>query len=177
MKKLALTLIVAAVFLAAGISVAAENSEKTLDKSASDINAAQGESPQASEMVTGKIKDTFGVTDEQISGLRARNMGYGEITIVFSLAQKMAGGITSDNVNQIMTMRQGPPVMGWGQIAKSLGLKLGEVVSGVKKVKMGIRSEMKHMRQERMMEKKQMRQEKMMEKQMEKREMQPGMGK
>jgi hypothetical protein len=76
-----------------------------------------------------RLENTFGVTADQISALSADGLGYGEIAIVFSLASNMTDGITSANISQIMGLRQGTPPMGWGQIAKSLGLNLGAVVS------------------------------------------------
>jgi hypothetical protein len=97
----------------------------TLDK---DAGASHGQT-----VVTGRLEKEFKVTDTQIQSLRDKKLGYGEIAIVFSMAQKL-GGINDTNINKILSMRQGPPVMGWGEIAKKLGFKLGPVVSQVKKV-------------------------------------------
>ncbi len=90
--------------------------------------------PEKEKTVVDRLKAEFKVEDIRIQSLRDQKLGYGEIAIVLALAQKMPGGITDANVLAIMTLRQGPPVMGWGQIAKKQGLKLGAVVSKVKKI-------------------------------------------
>lgn len=76
---------------------------------------------------TEKIKTDFKVDDARVQSLRDKKYGYGEITKVLSLAEQMPGGITDENVAKITTMRDGPPKMGWGQIAKEQGVKLGRV--------------------------------------------------
>ena len=121
--------------------------EKKLENEASVVNN-MGKEPQGQKAVVQRLEKQFNVTEAQITSLRNQKLGYGEIAIVFSLAQK-TGGITQDNVNKIMTMRQGPPVMGWGQIAKSLNLKLGKVVSDVEKVNKGAGKEMRTAERER----------------------------
>ena len=98
----------------------------TLDK---DAGKQEG-----TEIVTKRLEKEFGVTASQVESLRDKKLGFGEITIAFSLAQKMPGGITDANINKILTMRQSRPVEGWGEIAKKLGVKLGPVLSEVKKV-------------------------------------------
>ncbi len=69
--------------------------------------------------------------------MRDKKMGYGEIAIALSLCQKMPGGATDANIQQVMAMRQGTPAMGWGEIAKKLGTKLGPAVSQVRNVHQG----------------------------------------
>lgn len=107
--------------------------EKNLSKEATEINKTAGSS-QGQDVVVGRIEKEFSVTDTQIQDLRNQKMGYGEISIVFSLASKMPGGITDANIQEVMTMRQGPPRMGWGEIAKKLGTTLGPTVSQVKNI-------------------------------------------
>lgn len=116
--------------------------DKALRKQAAQIDQTAAE-PRGEKTVVGKLEQQFNVTEAQIQALRSQNMGYGNIAIVFGLAQTMPGGITDANVNAVMTMRQGPPVMGWGQIAKQLGTKLGPATSQVKKVNTESRKEMK----------------------------------
>ncbi len=84
-----------------------------------------------------RIEKEFNVDRSVIDGLRSKKLGYGEIAIVLSLADKLPGGITDANVDTIMSKRQGPPKEGWGKIAKDLGLNLGTVLSRVEKVKDG----------------------------------------
>jgi hypothetical protein len=116
-----------------GAAWAAETKEeKNLNKEAAAITTT-AKTDQGEKVVVDRIEKEFGVTDTQIQDLRNQKMGYGEISIVFSLASKMAGGITDSNIQQIMQWRQGPPKMGWGEIANNkLGTKLGPTVSQVK---------------------------------------------
>lgn len=66
------------------------------------------------------ISRTLGleVGGDEISTLKARNMGYGEITLAYNLAQA-----SGKSVNEILEMRY-EQKMGWGKIAKTLGVKL-----------------------------------------------------
>ncbi len=114
--------------------------EKKLDKAAMTMNK-EAAKPEGEAAVKAKLSEEFGVDAARVQALRDQKLGYGEIGIVLSLAQGMNGGITDANVQQIMTMRKGPPVMGWGQISNKLGEKLGPVISKVKKVSSAARRE------------------------------------
>jgi hypothetical protein len=116
--------------------------EKNLQKEATEINATAG-TENGATVVTQRLEKEFNVTDTQIQVLRDQKLGYGEIAIVFSLAQKMDGGITDANIQSVMTLREGTPTMGWGEIAKKLGTKLGPTISQVKSVNMDTEREMK----------------------------------
>ena len=107
--------------------------EKTLDKESAEISKTAGKA-QGATVVTARLEKEFNVTEAQIQALRDKKLGYGEIAIVFSLAQKKYGSITDATISNIMTLRQGPPTMGWGEVAKKLDLKLGPTVSQVKDV-------------------------------------------
>jgi hypothetical protein len=73
----------------------------------------------------------------------ATGMGYGNVLITLALAEQLAGqsaaeipegetGMTAEeSVNEILRMRQ-EESMGWGQIARELGVNLGEVISGIR---------------------------------------------
>ncbi len=111
----------------------ATTEEKTLDKESAEISKTAGKA-QGATVVTARLEKEFKVTDAQIQALRDKKLGYGEIAIVFSLAQKLPGGITDANISQVMALRQGPPTMGWGEVAKKFDLKLGPTVSQVKNV-------------------------------------------
>ncbi len=117
--------------------------EKTLQKEATAINATAGNA-QGEKVVTQRLEKEFKVTEMQIQRLRDKKLGYGEIAIALSLCQKMPGGATDANIQQVMTMRQGPPTMGWGEIANKLGTKLGPAVSQVRNVNKETNREMKH---------------------------------
>ena len=117
--------------------------EKGLTKEATEINT-MAKNEKGEKVVARRLEKEFTVTDTQIQSLRSVKLGYGEIAIVFSLAQKMPGGISDANIQNIMTLRQGPPTMGWGAVANKLGTKLGPTVSQVGKVNRDADREMKH---------------------------------
>ena len=97
-----------AVFLAAGAFIAvhagaATGEETRLEKSATDIDSDAGK-PNMEKPIVQRIENQFNVTDAQIASLRKQKLGYGEITIVFALAEKLPGGITKANISKIMAM-------------------------------------------------------------------------
>jgi hypothetical protein len=127
-----------------GAAWAAESKEEmNLQKDAAAIDTTAGNA-QGEKMVTQRLEKDFMVTDAQVQGMRDKKLGYGEIAIVLSLCQKMPGGATDANIQQVMAMRQGPPTMGWGNVAKKLGTKLGPAVSQVRNVHREVNREMKH---------------------------------
>lgn len=127
-----------------GAAWAAESKEEmNLRKDADAIETTAGNA-QGEKIVTQRLEKDFNVTDAQLQGMRDKKMGYGEIAIVLSLSQKMPGGATDANIQQVMTMRQGPPTMGWGDVSKKLGTKLGPAVSQVRNVHREVNREMKH---------------------------------
>jgi hypothetical protein len=107
--------------------------EKNLDREIArlDRTASTADGERA---VIKRIESDFKVSAAQVGSLRDRNLGYGEIIVVYSLARTMSGGITDATVEQVLVVRQGPPVKGWGQVAAQLNKKLGRSVSQVKKV-------------------------------------------
>lgn len=117
--------------------------EKSLTKESAAINTTAN-TEKGEKVVTQRLEKEFTVTDMQVQSLRSQKLGYGEIAIVFSLAQKMPGGISDANIQTIMTLRQGTPAKGWGEISRKLGTKLGPTVSQVGKVNKDTEHEMKH---------------------------------
>jgi hypothetical protein len=117
--------------------------EKELRKESAAINTTAGNA-QGEKVVTQRLEKDFNVSSARIQGLRDQKLGYGEIAITLSLCRNMPGGITDANIHQVMTMRQGPPAMGWGVIAKKLGTRLGPAISQVKNVNKETNREMKH---------------------------------
>jgi len=117
--------------------------EKELRKEAAAINTTAGNA-QGEKVVIQRLEKDFNVSNDRIQGLRDQKLGYGEIAITLSLCQKMPGGITDANIQQVMTMRQGPLTMGWGEIAKKFGTKLGPAISQVKNVNRETNREMMH---------------------------------
>ena len=146
--KRKLAMIFTAIFLVAGAvhAGAATKEETRLESSATDIDNDAGK-PNMEKPVVQRIENEFKVTDAQINSLRSQKLGFGEITIVFALAEKLPGGLTDANIDKIMSMRNGPPKMGWGEIAHKLGFKLGPVISNVERVRREERHEMKEQRE------------------------------
>ncbi|MEX2206252.1 MAG: hypothetical protein WEF50_08505 [Myxococcota bacterium] len=72
-----------------------------------------------------RLADKFGVDTSDIQSLRNEKLGYGEIDHTLTLAERLPGGITDENVATILEMRQDPK-MGWGQIAHEQGTTLGQ---------------------------------------------------
>jgi len=90
--------------------------------------------PDGEGAVVDRIKDEFGVEEGLISDLRAQKLGYGEISIALSLAERLPGGLTDENIDRVLSMRQGPPVEGWGNIARELGLKLNPSAAPLERI-------------------------------------------
>jgi len=107
--------------------------EKNLDRESKRLDATAAK-PDGERAVLRQIEAEFKVSDAQVQSLRDRKLGYGEIAIVLSLTKKMPGGATEGNIQKVLSLRQGPPVAGWGQVAQQLGAKLGATVSQVKKM-------------------------------------------
>ena len=136
MKNVAMCLSVGLAFCAASSAFAedgAPKDEQKLERAASDLDKAalKAEGPKEIES---RLTSEFKVEDARVQGLRDQKLGYGEISIVLSLAEKRPGGITDANVAAIMAERMGPPKMGWGQIARKQGTTLGKLNEKLKRV-------------------------------------------
>lgn len=145
MKNRELRLMLAGLFLCAAMPVLAQEKsadEKKLDSAAVELDKDAGQ-PEGGKVVAEKMKTEFKVDDARVQGLRDQKLGYGEISIALGLAQELPGGITDANVERVMAMRQGPPVTGWGNVAKQLGLKLGPVTAKAKKISAEARKKIK----------------------------------
>ena len=66
------------------------------------------------------IEKRFGVTLDDVMGVRSQGLGWGEVFKVFQFA-KLSGKTPS----QIIAMRAGG-AQGWGEIAKALGIQPGQ---------------------------------------------------
>ncbi len=120
------------VFIASVSAAGQAVSDAQLSKDAAILDD-QATNAKGSAAIVQTIESMFNVTKDQIDALRADRLGYGGIVILLSLAQSTSAGVTPDSINQILALRQGPPVLGWGQIAEKPGLNLGKVVSAVAK--------------------------------------------
>jgi hypothetical protein len=71
------------------------------------------------------------LTAQDVRDLRAKKLGYGEISILLALTAKQPNAATAKSLNEILAMRQSGE--GWGKLARDLGYKnLGSVVKSVK---------------------------------------------
>src|SRR2546428_8290695 len=100
-----------------------------------DADATRASStPDGQRRVTDRIAKEFKVQPSVVTDLRNRMGGYGQATIALALSQEL---MKRDNLSQqaaldkIVGMRQAGK--GWGVIAHELGVKLGHVVSEVKR--------------------------------------------
>ncbi len=85
--------------------------------------------PHGEQVVMDKLTKEFNINNDQVSALRDKKLGFGEIAAVLALADKMSGGINDANINRVMSMHQSG--RGWAKLAKSLDVDLGGVVSKV----------------------------------------------
>jgi len=138
--KFALGITTALFLLLGGSAMAATGEESQLKKQSDEINATAS-TTEGQKTVVQKITTNFSVTEKQVQALRDKKLGYGEMTIALSLSQSLPGGITDENIAKIVSLRQGPPVMGWGKVAKELDLKLGKAIDQTKNVNREARQE------------------------------------
>ncbi|GEM_PF-3493106 len=110
-----------------------ETDSQEAQQAASEINT-EADTDAGREAVAGRLQNEFHVEESVINDLRSAKMGYGEIGIALSLAEQMPGGITNENIQKVMDLRQADTKSGWGNVAKQLNLNLGKVVSQTKKI-------------------------------------------
>jgi len=130
----------ASFLIAVGILIALNGSalaevpkdERNLEREVKRLNDTAAK-PDGEKAVVKQLAVEFKTTESQVQALHGRKLGYGEVAVVLSLAQILPGGAADANTQKVLTLRQGPPVMGWGQVAQQLGTKLGKTVSQVRK--------------------------------------------
>jgi hypothetical protein len=116
--------------------------EKSLEISAGELDKS-ADAPEGQKRVIDKITAQYDVDEGRVQGLRLKHLGYGEIAIVYGLVQNMPRGIRDENLYRVVALRKGPPVSGWGNVAKELGLKLGPVVRRVRGISSVVREQEK----------------------------------
>jgi hypothetical protein len=139
MKRMPVFLIIAGVvsFAMWPVVIKAENTDEDDQQiqKLSKMSEKERSIPDDNQAVIKRLKDQYGVDDQRIKSLRKKNLGYGEIDIVFSLAEQMPGKINDENVEKIMGLRQSDQgTIGWGKVARQLGVKLGDIKGQVEKV-------------------------------------------
>jgi hypothetical protein len=85
--------------------------------------------------ILGKYAERFGVDIDTLADLRAKRLGYGEITHALVLSE-----MAEKPLDEIVAMRDAGK--GWGQIADECGVKLGKVRREVRREHRRIRREL-----------------------------------
>src|SRR2546425_12341470 len=112
--------------------------ERRLEANADRLDAAAtraANTPDGQRRVTERIAKEFKVQPEVVTDLRSRMGGYGQATIALALSQELMKQDKTLSqqaaLDHIVALRQ--EGKGWGVIAHELGVKLGHVVSDVKR--------------------------------------------
>jgi hypothetical protein len=136
MTNKTLTLVLAVLFGATmGVSemIYAQNEEEiSVMKAASSLNE-QAQTPEGEQEVVQKLAAQYQVDGQKIKDLRSQDMGYGEVSIVLSLAGQLPGGINDENIRKVTDLRSADPSKGWGDVADELNVNLGKAMLDIKK--------------------------------------------
>lgn len=117
--------------------------ERNLEREVKRLNDTAAK-PDGEKAVMKRLTVEYKTSEAQIQALRDRKLGFGEVAAVLSLAQSLPGGASDANVQRVLALRQGPPVLGWGKVAQQLGTKLGATVSQVRKTANNANREIKN---------------------------------
>jgi len=100
-----------------------------------DDAARAARTPNGQRRLDERLAKQFNVDPSVVTGLRNRNLSPGQATIALALSQQLMKKDTTltqqQALDKIVADRQAG--QGWGEIAHGLGLKLGHVISDVKK--------------------------------------------
>jgi hypothetical protein len=137
-------LLTAGVALTVPLAAAADDRQDTakhegqLQREAKQLDgdaARASNTPDGQRRVTERIAKQFNVQPSVVTDLRNRRLGFGGATIALALSQELMKRDSSLSqpaaLERILAQRQAGK--GWGVIARDLGLKLGHVISDVKK--------------------------------------------
>lgn len=120
-----------AVFLlvfAAGITTAGETAgvtdEERLNTEISILNN-NASMPNGDWIFWDRLSREFDVSSDQIMALRDKGLGFGEIAVVYTFADTMKGGFSTENVNKVVSMYESK--QGWRNIASNFDVDLGDV--------------------------------------------------
>lgn len=141
--SLSLTAAVSLLIFMAGTATAKTTSadhEKKLNTDISMLDKSAG-LPHGEQAVMDRLAKTFNLSSDKITALKDKNLGYGEIATVLAMADKMSGGLTDDNINKVVSMRQDHK--GWGEISRSVDVKLNSVVSRVDSIEKDVHKDVK----------------------------------
>ena len=104
---------------------------KKLDTDSARVVAA---APEGRRRVAEMIAKQFSVPEKMVTDLRGRKLNWGEVTATLAASQQLMKHdkiSRQQAVDRILAARKSG--QGWGAIARNLGLKLGDVVTDVKK--------------------------------------------
>ncbi len=124
---------------AAGTSAASKDENK-LNAAITMINS-DANLPQGDNVIAKQLTDSFNVKSDKVSSLLGKNMQYGDIAAILAFADKMPGGVTDANINQVVNMRS--KAAGWDQLAKSLNVNIGDVASKINSIEDGTHKNIK----------------------------------
>jgi hypothetical protein len=105
--------------------------QKKLDTDSARVAAA---TPDGRRRVAETIAKQFNVPEKLVNDLRGRKIGYGEITAALALSQQLTKrdkATRQQKLESVLGARKSG--QGWAAITRGLGLKIGDVVSEVKK--------------------------------------------
>ena len=137
MKKIFLicALLAAAGFLAATVAVTAD--QPAASGEISKLNAAisqindQAKTPQGESIIAKQLERDFTVSSGKINALRKKNTQYGDVAAALAFAEKLKGGISNPNLNDVTRAKNGAT---WDKVAKYFKIDIGSVagrLSGV----------------------------------------------
>jgi hypothetical protein len=116
--------------------------------------AAEAKSPASQETWSAEVKTKYSLTDDQMKAMQTAGLHGPQLAIAAELAK--ASGKSIDQVIQMRTTEK----MGWGKIAKTLGLPPGSIGQSVA----SLRHDLHEKREDKREEKKEKRDEKMQRK-------------
>lgn len=126
--------------LLTGAAGAAAQDQRTLGQVQAEANALDAKAsrvagtPEGQRRVAESLATQFKVDRATVERLRDRRMGWGEVAIALALSQelmKQDPTLTQDQA--LARILAGRESGGWGKVAQQYGLKLGPVLSGIKR--------------------------------------------
>lgn len=87
--------------------------------------ATEAKAPASSESWAGEVKAKYGLTDDQMKAMQTAGLHGPQLAITAALAK--SSGKTIDQIVQMRTTEK----MGWGKIAKTLGVPPGSIGQSV----------------------------------------------
>jgi len=128
-KSVFLIVLAAVVGATSHRAIAADTDDQKLMQEQQEMDKSQATDTQKATSLAAQ----FNVPEKTVDDLRAKGLGWGEVTIDLAMAQKLSSAnpklypTMADALNKIASLRASGE--GWGKIAKDLGFKLGPVVS------------------------------------------------